>query len=70
MSKKNRMICYKIFRSILGPMYKLWYNPKIEGQENIPKDGRFIIVGNHIHIMDQCNVYLIWQRKNILMIRR
>ena len=56
------MICYKIFRSILGPMYKLWYNPKIEGQENIPKDGRFIIVGNHIHIMDQCNVVISTKR--------
>ena len=62
MSKKNRMICYKIFRSILGPMYKLWYNPKIEGQENIPKEGRFIIVGNHIHIMDQCNVVISTKR--------
>lgn len=62
MAKKNRMICYKIFRSILGPIYKLWYNPKIEGKENIPKEGRFIIVGNHIHIMDQCNVVISTKR--------
>lgn len=59
---KNKVICYKIFKFILSPIYKFWYNPKIEGKENIPKDGRFIIVGNHIHIMDQCNVIISTKR--------
>ena len=58
----NKMICYKIFRIVLGPIYKLWYNPKITGKENIPKEGRFIIVGNHINIMDQCNVVISTKR--------
>lgn len=58
----NNVIAYKIFKTILGPIYKLWYNPKIEGEENIPKDGRFIIVGNHVHIMDQCNVIIKTKR--------
>ncbi len=58
----NKMICYKIFRTVLGPIYKLWYNPKITGKENIPKEGRFIIVGNHINIMDQCNVVISTKR--------
>lgn len=58
----NKMICYKIFRTVLGPLYKLWYNPKIYGKENIPKKGRFIIVGNHVNIMDQCNVVVATKR--------
>lgn len=62
MSKTNKMICYKIFRIVLGPIYKFWYNPKITGKENIPKEGRFIIVGNHINIMDQCNVVISTKR--------
>ena len=62
MSKNNKMICYKIFRIVLGPIYKFWYNPKITGKENIPKEGRFIIVGNHINIMDQCNVIIATKR--------
>ena len=53
---------YKIFRTILGPIYKFWYNPTIIGKENIPKEGRFIIVGNHVHIMDQCNVIAATKR--------
>ena len=52
----NKMTIYKIFRTVLGPIYKLWYNPKIIGKENIPKEGSFLIVGNHVHIMDQCNI--------------
>ena len=67
---KNRMICFRIFRSILGPLYKLWYNPKIEGMENIPKDGRLIIVGNHIHIMDQCNVVISTKRPMFYMAKK
>ena len=32
----------------------LYYNPKIIGKENIPKDGTIIIAGNHKHLFDQC----------------
>ena len=60
--KKDKMIAYRFFRTILGPVYKFWYNPKIIGAENIPEEGRFIIVGNHIHIMDQCNVIIATKR--------
>lgn len=62
MKEQDKMIIYRMFRPILSPIYKLWYNPKIIGKENIPKEGRFIIVGNHIHIMDQCNVIISTKR--------
>ena len=45
---------YIFFRSILGPLYKLWYNPRIEGANNIPQTGPIILCGNHVHLMDQC----------------
>ncbi len=60
--KAEKATAYKIFRTILSPIYKLWYNPTIIGKENIPTKGRFIIVGNHIHIMDQCNVIMPTKR--------
>ena len=47
-------IFYKIYKIILGPIFKFYYNPKIIGKENIPKDGSILLVGNHIHLMDQC----------------
>jgi len=62
MEKENKMRVYKTFRTILGPIYKFWYRPKVEGAENIPTDGPVVIVGNHIHIMDQCNVIIATKR--------
>ena len=71
--KKEKMFLYKILKPILGIIYKLWYNPKIIGAENIPDKGSILIVGNHIHLMDQCNVIIsttrvLWQKKNILIV--
>ena len=45
---------YKLSRLILGPIFKLYYNPKIIGKENIKKDGPIVIAGNHKHLYDQC----------------
>lgn len=51
----NKMpILYRIGRFILGPFFKWYYNPKIIGKENIPKEGAILIVGNHKHLYDQC----------------
>ena len=58
----EKMTAYKIFRPILGTIYKLWYNPKVIGSENIPKTGRVLVVGNHVHIMDQCNIIVSTKR--------
>ena len=59
---KSNMTGYKIFRTVLGGLFKLYYSPKIIGGENIPKDGSFLLVGNHIHIMDQCLPLLATKR--------
>ena len=56
MPNKEKMPIYRISRPTLGTLFKLWYRPKIIGRENIPKEGPIILVGNHVNIMDQCNV--------------
>ena len=55
-------IGYTFFKIILGPIYKFWYNPKIIGKENIPLEGRIIVCGNHLHIMDQCALIVSTKR--------
>ena len=47
-------LLYRFSRVFLGFIFKLWYNPKIIGKENIPKSGAIIIACNHKHLMDQC----------------
>jgi len=54
MNRKKVPLGYKIAVFVLGPIFKLYYNPKVIGKENIPKDGAIIVCGNHKHIMDQC----------------
>ena len=53
---------YKFLRIILSPLYKIYYNPKVFNKENLNVEGPLIIAGNHIHIMDQCNVIISTKR--------
>ena len=53
---------YKFFKPILGLIYRIYYNPKIIGKENIPKEGAIIVAGNHKHVMDQCGPILATKR--------
>lgn len=52
--KKDNMFGFRILKAVLGGVFKLYYNPTIIGGENIPKEGAMLLVGNHIHMMDQC----------------
>ncbi len=62
--KKNKLptFMYKLLKPILSPIFRLYYNPKIIGKENIPKEGAIIIVGNHKHVLDQCGPILATRR--------
>lgn len=53
---------YRVFKPILGPLFKLYYNPTIINKEVIPTSGPILIVGNHKHIMDQCSVIISTKR--------
>jgi len=59
---KEKMTIYKLLKPILGLLYKAWYNPKILGSDNIKKTDAILLVGNHIHIMDQCNIIISTKR--------
>lgn len=62
MKNKDKMYAYRILKPILGPIFKLYYNPTIIGKENIPKDGPILIVGNHKHLFDQCLAIIATKR--------
>lgn len=55
-------LIYKTLMPIYGIFYRLKYKPTIIGAENIPKEGSFIICGNHKHTRDQMNVMIVTKR--------
>ena len=52
MKKYKDVLLYKILRPIITVLFKTLYRPKIVGSENIPKNGRIILAGNHTHNLD------------------
>lgn len=60
--KKDKMYMYRFLKPVLGLIFKLYYNPKIIGEENILKEGSILIVGNHKHLFDQCLAIIATKR--------
>ena len=50
--EKEKNFLYKICKKIYSPIIKILYIPKIFGVENIPKEGRLILAGNHKNALD------------------
>ena len=50
--KYNDATFYKIIRPIIKFLFLFLYTPKIIGKENIPKEGRIILAGNHTNLFD------------------
>ena len=53
---------YTVSKIVLGFIFKLYYNPKIIGKDNIPKEGPIVVAGNHVHLFDQCLTILSTKR--------
>lgn len=70
MMNKKVPFLYYVGRAILGPIFKIYYNPKIIGKENIPKNGSILIVGNHKHLYDQCLTVIATKRGIHYMAKR
>ena len=62
MMNSKAPLLYKISRVILGPIFKLYYNPTIINKEYIPKEGSIVIAGNHKHLYDQCITIIATKR--------
>lgn len=62
MTMNKTPFLYTLSKIILGPIFKFYYNPKIVGKENIPKEGSVIVAGNHKHLYDQCLTILSTKR--------
>lgn len=52
---KESIKFYKVTRTLLKPIFKFWFNPKIYGKENIPMtEEPVLIASNHTDFFDPC----------------
>ena len=61
---------HKICRRIVLPFFKLFYRVKIKGLENLPKDKSFIIVSNHLGIVDCFALASLFKQKVYFMAKK
>ena len=52
---------YKIISKLIVFLGNIWFGGKIYGKENIPKEGRVILAGNHTGNFDS---YLLFKSTN------
>ncbi len=43
---------YRIVKPIVSFLFKIVFRPEIKGTENIPKEGRILVAGNHTSYLD------------------
>ncbi len=53
---------YKLIRPIFKVFFNLYFRPKVIGKENIPKEGPFILCGNHTNVHDQFPIMMNTKR--------
>ena len=53
---------YLMMKLLFGWVFRLWFNPKIIGRENIPSKDNIVIAGNHKSMADPCMVVISTKR--------
>jgi 1-acyl-sn-glycerol-3-phosphate acyltransferase len=56
---------YWVIKAILKPLLKLIYRIRIEGLENVPKEGPAIIAANHLSFLDSFFIPLAVNRRKV-----
>lgn len=66
MEKKRRStIVYKIIRPIVKGLVYLFFRPTVVGRENIPKDGPYVLAGNHTKWLDPVMLVAVAGRNQV-----
>lgn len=67
---KESIKFYKFTKTVLKPIFKFWFNPKVYGKENIPMtEEPVLIASNHTNFFDPC-VSIISTRRVIHFISK
>ena len=56
-------MAYWIVKAILSPVLRLLFKVKVEGMDNVPKDGPIIMASNHVSFSDSIFLPLVLRRR-------
>src|SRR5918995_6787787 len=56
---------YWVFNAILKPLLSAFYRIRVEGLENVPKEGPAIIAANHLSFLDSFFIPLVIKRRKV-----
>lgn len=59
----RKKVVRKIVKSFLAGLYHIAYRIEIRGTENLPKQGAYIICGNHVNTLDAAAIVLLSKSK-------
>ena len=59
---------HRIFRFVIRSIVHLIAHVKLDGFENLPTEGGFVIAGNHIGRLDAAMVYYALDRPDIIFL--
>lgn len=59
----DRMSFYTFAKGVGKCLAALFFKLEIEGKENIPKDGGYVVCSNHIHVFDPIAIGLAFDRE-------
>ncbi|HVS50487.1 MAG TPA: 1-acyl-sn-glycerol-3-phosphate acyltransferase [Candidatus Dormibacteraeota bacterium] len=51
---------YRILRLIAVPLLRLCFQFEVEGRENIPREGNYIVIANHLNWLDEFALLLLF----------
>ena len=61
---------HKICRRIIFPILRVFYRMKVKGLENLPKDENYIIVSNHLGMIDCFAIATMFKQKIYFMAKK
>jgi 1-acyl-sn-glycerol-3-phosphate acyltransferase len=58
-------VVYWFIKGILKPLFRAIYKVRVEGLENVPKDGPAIVAANHLSFLDSFFIPLVIKRRKM-----
>src|ERR1700693_204273 len=51
---------YRVLRLVAVPLLRLCFRFRVEGRENIPRSGNYIVIANHLNWLDEFAILLLF----------